>query len=105
VDLLYVDGWHSYEAVVADGEAWLPHLSPRGVVVFDDYAAYREVREATHDLATRGLYRLWGSAFGQAIGGVSAEPPATLRRALLVSRGGLRRALGWPPPSRSEPRS
>src|SRR3954465_3438814 len=43
IDLLYVDGWHSYEAVAADGEAWLPHLSPRAVVVFDDYLAYEEV--------------------------------------------------------------
>lgn len=93
VDLLYVDGWHSYDAVLADGEAWLPHLSAGGVVVFDDYAAYDEVREAVHDLASRGLYRLWGAVFGQAIGGASAEPPAALRRALLLSRGGLRRAL------------
>jgi MMP 1-O-methyltransferase len=96
VDLLYVDGWHSYDAVVADGEAWLPHLSPPGVAVFDDYVAYQEVREGVHDLAAGGLFRLWGSIFGQAIGGVSTEPPATLRRALLLSRGGLRRALGRP---------
>jgi predicted O-methyltransferase YrrM len=96
VDLLYVDGWHSYDAVVADGEAWLPHLSSPGVVVFDDYAVYDEVREGVHDLAARGLFQLWGSIFGQAIGGVSAVPPASLRRALLLSRGGLRRALGWP---------
>ena len=93
VDLLYIDGWHSYDAVIADGEAWLPHLSPRGVVVFDDYVAYGEVREAVDELAARGLYRRWGSIFGQAIGGLSDEPPATLRRALLLSRGGLRRAL------------
>lgn len=93
VDLLYVDGWHSNDAVVADGEAWLPHLSPSGVVVFDDYAAYDEVREAIHDLAERGHFRLWGSIFGQAIGGTSTEPPASVRRALLLSRGGLRRAL------------
>jgi predicted O-methyltransferase YrrM len=96
VDLLYVDGWHSYDAVVADGEAWLPHLSSQGVVVFDDYMTYDEVREGVHDLAARGLFQLWGSIFGQAIGGVSAEPPVLLRRALLLSRGGLRRALGWP---------
>jgi hypothetical protein len=93
VDLLYVDGWHSYDAVIADGQAWLPHLSSRGVVVFDDYACYPEVRAAVEELADRGLYRPWGSVFGQAIGGTQADPPPSLRRALLLSRGGLRRAL------------
>jgi hypothetical protein len=91
VDLLYVDGWHSYEAVVADGEAWLPHLSTGGAVVFDDYLAYDEVREAVHELARRDLYRLWGSVFGQAIGGRAAEPPGSLQRALILSRGGIKR--------------
>jgi predicted O-methyltransferase YrrM len=92
VDLLYVDGWHSYDAVVADGEAWLPYLSAHGVVIFDDYVAYGEVREAIHDLADRRLYRLWGSIFGQAIGGAAGEPPAAVRRALLLSGGRLRGA-------------
>ena len=82
VDLLYVDGWHSYDAVVADAEAWVPHLSPHGVVVFDDYVAYGEVRDAVHDLAARGVLRVWGSIFGQAIGGTQAEPPEVLRRGL-----------------------
>ena len=91
IDLLYVDGWHSYDAVIADGEAWLPHLSSGGVVVFDDYAAYDEVRQAVHDLADRGLYNFWGQVFGQAAGGAAAEPPPAARRALLLSRGGLRR--------------
>jgi predicted O-methyltransferase YrrM len=90
IDLLYVDGWHSYDAVTADGEAWLPYLSERGVVIFDDYVAYGEVCKAIRDLVDRGLCRLWGSIFGQAIGGEAAEPPAAIRRALLLSRGGLR---------------
>jgi predicted O-methyltransferase YrrM len=93
VDLLYVDGWHSYAAVIADGEAWLPHLTPGGVVVFDDYVAYDEVRQAVHDLAERGRCRLWGTIFGQAIAGTAAEPPAAVRRALLLSGSGLRRRV------------
>jgi predicted O-methyltransferase YrrM len=91
VDLLYVDGWHSYDAVTADGRAWLPHLSPGGVVVFDDYVAYDEVRRAVDDLAEAGLYRLWGSIFGQTIGGAGSEPPAAIKRSLVLSGGGLRR--------------
>ena len=93
IDLLYVDGWHSYDAVVADGKAWLPHLSATGVVVFDDYSAYGEVEQAVHELAALGLLRLWGTVFGQAVGGASSDPPPALQRALRVSRGGLRRAL------------
>lgn len=93
IDLLYVDGWHSYDAVLADGEAWLSHLSPQGVVIFDDYVVYDEVRAAVDELAGRGLCRVWGSAFGQAIGGMTAAPPAALRPALLLSRGSLRRVL------------
>ena len=87
VDLLYVDGWHSYDAVIADGEAWLPYLRPSGGVIFDDYAVYPGVRDAVHELAGRGRFHLWGSIFGQAIGGGSEEPPAALRRALLTSSG------------------
>jgi predicted O-methyltransferase YrrM len=94
VDLLYVDGWHSYDAVIADGEAWLPHLSRNGVVIFDDYAAYDDVRRAIDHLADQGRFRLWGAVFGQAVGGLQAEPPASLRRALLFSRGGMRRSAG-----------
>lgn len=90
VDLLYVDGWHSYDAVIADGEAWLTHLAPGGVVVFDDYATYPEVREAVDDLARRGLYRLWGSVLGQAIGGTAALPSPAVRRAMLLSGSSTR---------------
>jgi predicted O-methyltransferase YrrM len=93
VDLLYVDGWHSYDAVVADGQAWLPHLSRPGVAIFDDYAVYDEVRDAVRFLDSQGAFRLWGSVFGQAIGGLTAQPPAAVHGALLLSRGGLRRAL------------
>jgi predicted O-methyltransferase YrrM len=100
IDLLFVDGWHSYDAVLNDGQAWLPHLSPRGVVVFDDYNAYEEVRRAVDELADAGLFHLWGSVFGQAVGGADATPPAAVRRALRASgagithrvRGGRRRA-------------
>ncbi len=93
IDLLFVDGWHSYPAVIEDGEAWLPHLSAGGIVVFDDYLAYEDVRRAVDELAARGLFRLWGSVFGQAIGGVAAEPPPSARRALVLSSNALTRLL------------
>lgn len=36
IDLLYVDGDHRYEAVLADWRGWSPHLAAHGVAVFDD---------------------------------------------------------------------
>jgi predicted O-methyltransferase YrrM len=49
IRILFIDGWHSYEAVTDDIRNWVPLVTPTGVVVVDDYYNYDEVRAATAD--------------------------------------------------------
>ncbi|GAA1529189.1 class I SAM-dependent methyltransferase [Nocardioides humi] len=94
IDLLYIDGWHSYDAVREDGEHWLPHLSADGIVVFDDYGYYADdVARAVDELAEAGLFTPWGVNARQMIGGRRSAPSAPLDQLLTIVDSSVMRRL------------
>jgi predicted O-methyltransferase YrrM len=53
IDWLYIDADHSYEGVRADLEWWVPHVTPGGLILGDDYGhrLFPGVRQAWDEFA------------------------------------------------------
>lgn len=72
VDMVFVDGDHSYEGCRGDIEAWLPHIKPGGLLAIHDYnkqmlpadpqgphpKPWPGVNQAVNELMAEGQHRL-----------------------------------------------
>lgn len=50
IDLLFLDGDHSYDAVRADAELWIPKMNHGGIIIFHDYGWAEGVRRVVNEL-------------------------------------------------------
>lgn len=89
VDLLHIDGFHTYEAVAKDFSDWLPKMSARGVVLFHDI----NVREREfgvwqfweEEIAARYQTLSFVHSHGLGLAYVGTEPPPASLRTLLAT--------------------
>jgi hypothetical protein len=56
IDILHIDGLHTYEAVSNDFNTWKKFLKSDGIILFHDVAEFKEVKQFFNELVGEKLY-------------------------------------------------
>jgi O-antigen biosynthesis protein len=89
IDILHIDGLHTYEAVKNDYRTWLAKLSPRGVILFHDIAVKDRdfgVYRLWQELSARHPHFAFDHCFGLGVLGVGDNFPEPLQRLFDTSK-------------------
>lgn len=82
VDLLHIDGSHSYDDVKKDFEAWLPKLSDQGVIIIHDISVKEEgygVWRFWEEISNRYLSSAFEHGYGLGIAVVGSKVSQRIR--------------------------